>query len=276
MDVILESEHTVFVKTSNLYYKKWSVSEAKNTIILLHDSLGCTVLWREWGEELAKTLNSNVISYDRRGYGNSDNYTVPRPIDYLEQEAEILDELILHWQIEKPVLFGFSDGASVATIYAGMFPEKIKALIIEGVHVLIEKETLQGVRDAQTTLETTKIAKVLEKYHGDKVFDLYYAWTKTWLSEQHQSWNIEHFIPKIQVPILIIQGELDEFGIMKQVEAFDKAMAKVEKLIVPKAGHTAHKDAKPLVLDTIVRFVNTLKCTDFTSFKSEVISKKNI
>src|SRR5690606_537540 len=48
------------------------------------------------------------------------------------------------------------------------------------------------------------------------------------------------------------------------------------KLIVPNAGHTAHKGDKALVFDTIVRFVNTLKCTDFTSFKSEVISKKNI
>src|SRR5690606_5915545 len=51
------------------------------------------------------------------------------------------------------------------------------------------------------------------------------------------------------------------------------------KLIVPNAGHTAHKGDKALVFDTIVKFKNTLKshrCTDFTSFKSEVISKKNI
>ncbi|SEH76991.1 Pimeloyl-ACP methyl ester carboxylesterase [Paenimyroides aquimaris] len=258
MDVIRSSEHTVFVQTSNIYYKKWEVENPQNTIILLHDSLGCTALWREWGEEFAKVLNFNVISYDRRGYGKSDNYTVKRPIDYLEQEAEILNDLLAHWQVEKPILFGFSDGASVATIYAGMFPEKINGLIIEGVHVLIEEVTLQGVREAQKTLETTNISKALAKYHGDKVFDLYYAWTKTWLSDEHQSWNIEHFIPKIQVPILIIQGELDEFGTMNQVNAFDKAMAKVEKLIVPKAGHTAHKDAKPLVFDTIVKFVKTL------------------
>lgn len=258
MDVISESEHTVLIKTSNLYYKKWEVENPQNTLILLHDSLGCTALWREWGEELAKALNFNIISYDRRGYGKSDNYTIPRPIDYLEQEAEILDELIHHWQIEKPVLFGFSDGASVATIYAGMFPERISGLIIEGVHVLIEEVTLQGVREAQKTLETTSIARALAKYHGDKVYDLYYAWTKTWLSEAHQSWNIEHFIPKIQVPVLVIQGELDEFGSMSQVNAFDKAMVKVEKLIVPNAGHTAHKEAKPLVFDTIVKFANTL------------------
>lgn len=257
MDVV-QTEHVVFIKTSNIYYKKWEVNNPQNTIILLHDSLGCTVLWREWPQELAETLNVNVISYDRRGYGKSDNYTVPRPINYLEQEAEILDELIQHWQLKKPILFGFSDGASVATIYAGMFPEKISGLIIEGVHVLIEEVTLTGVQEAQTVLETTNIARALAKYHGDKMYDLYYAWTKTWLSKEHQSWNIEHFIPKIQVPIIVIQGENDEFGSIKQVNAFDKAMVNVEKLIVPNAKHTAHKENKLLVFNSIVKFIENI------------------
>lgn len=254
MDVILTTENKITIGSTAIYYKKWQVADSKNTIVLLHDSLGCTVLWREWPEELAKTLQCNVISYDRRGYGKSDNYTVKRPIDYLEQEAEILHELMTHWQVKTPILFGFSDGASVATIYAGMYPEKISKLIVEGVHVLIEPETLKGVEEAQTALETTNIAKALERYHGDKVFDLYYAWTKTWLSEQHQSWNIEHFIPKIKVPILVIQGENDEFGSMKQVNAFDVA-ASVEKLIVKNAAHTAHKEQKELVFNAIVNFI---------------------
>lgn len=266
MDVVQQSEHFVFIKTSNIYYKIWEVAQPLATLVLLHDSLGCTVLWREWPEELAQALNINVISYDRRGYGKSDNYTEPRPIDYLEQEAEILDELMQHWQIEKPVLFGFSDGASVATIYGGMFPDKISGLIVEGVHVLIEEVTLKGIREAQKTLETTNISRALTKYHGDKVFDLYHAWTKTWLSDQHQSWNIEHFIPKIQVPILVVQGENDEFGTMNQVNAFDNAVVSVEKLIVPNVGHTAHKEEKIVVFDAVVGFIETI-CKSDTKHK---------
>src|SRR5690606_2824652 len=133
MDVVKQTEHTVFIKTSNIYYKKWKVENPQDTIVLLHDSLGCTVLWREWPQELAEALNVNVISYDRRINGKSDNYTIPHPINYLEQESDILDKLIAYWQIENPILFSFTDGASVATIYAGMFPEKIKGLIVEGV-----------------------------------------------------------------------------------------------------------------------------------------------
>lgn len=256
MDVTT-SEETVFIQTSKLYYKNWSVENPLKTIVLLHDSLGCTVLWREWPEELAMALNCNVISYDRRGYGNSENYTVKRPIDYLEQEAVILNDLLQYWQVEQPVLFGFSDGASVATIYAGMYPQNTTLLIVEGVHVLIEKETLQGVREAEEMLHNTQIAKALQKYHGDKVYDLYYAWTKTWLSSAHQSWNIEHFIPRITVPILVIQGELDEFGSMNQVNAFDKASGIVQKCIVSGAKHTAHKEEKAFVFSTITQFVNT-------------------
>ncbi|WP_372473022.1 alpha/beta fold hydrolase [Capnocytophaga sp. ARDL2] len=249
-------------QNTKLYYKKWEVSDAKNTIVLLHDSLGCTVLWKEWPEELALALNCNVISYDRRGYGKSDNYTVPRAIDYLEKEAEILHELIDYWQLDQPIVFGFSDGASVATIYAGMFPKKIQSLVIEGVHVLLEEVTLNGVKEAQKTLETTKIAQVLEKYHGDKVMDLYLAWTQTWLSEAHSSWNIEHFIPKIEVPILVIQGEYDEFGSLAQVDAFDQANVPVEKLIVKGVKHTAHKENKSLVFEKIVSFLEGNKKKD--------------
>lgn len=256
MDVISVSEHEVFIRTSKIYFKKWIVSEARNTIILLHDSLGCTALWREWPEELAGVLNCNVISYDRRGYGKSENYTQKRPLDYLEQEAQILKDLIAYCGVEKPVVFGFSDGASVATIYAGMFPDDLKMLIVEGVHVLIEEKTLQGVREAQLMLETTKIAQVLEKYHGAKVYDLYGAWTKTWLSDEHQSWNIEHFIPQIKVPVLVIQGEFDEFGSMAQVDAFDAASGSVEKCIVKGAAHTAHKEEKAYVFKAVEQFVN--------------------
>ena len=247
-------EGHVLIQNTSLYYKKVAPQNATNTIVLLHDSLGCTVLWRDWLDLLAQELNAIVVSYDRRGYGKSDNYTIPRPINYLEQEAEILDELIQKLELKNVHLFGFSDGASVATIYAGMFPNKIHSLTIEGVHVLLEETTLEGVRQAKKTLETTQIAKVLEKYHGDKVMDLYLAWTETWLSEKHQSWNIEHFIPKIEVPILVIQGEFDEFGSAAQMDAFDVA-PQVEKYWVIGAGHTAHKEKKDEVFERITSFI---------------------
>lgn len=247
-------ENYISIQNSSIYYKKISPKKATNTLILLHDSLGCTVLWRDWLDLLAQELNITVVSYDRRGYGKSDNYTIPRPINYLEQEAEILDELIQQLELKNVHLFGFSDGASVATIYAGMFPNKIHSLTIEGVHVLLEEVTLEGVRQAKKTLKTTQIAKVLEKYHGDKVMDLYLAWTETWLAEKHQTWNIEHFIPEIKVPILLIQGEFDEFGSSAQMDAFDVAN-QVEKYWVNGAGHTAHKENKDEVLKKITSFI---------------------
>lgn len=250
-------EDYILIQNSSIYYKKVSPNKATNTLILLHDSLGCTVLWRDWLDILAQELNVNVLSYDRRGYGKSSVYQVPRLIDYLEQEAEILNDLIDSLKLDKVHLFGFSDGASIATIYAGMFPNKINSLIVEGVHVLIEEETLNGVRQAQKILETTKIAQVLEKYHGVKVMDLYLAWTDTWLKESHQIWNIEHFIPEIKVPVLVIQGEFDEFGSLAQMDAFDKvSLSTVEKYLVKGAAHTAHKEKKDEVFEKITSFIN--------------------
>ena len=65
MDVMTITENKFTIGSTALYYKKWEIENAKQTIVLLHDSLGCTVLWREWPQELAEALQMNVISYDR-------------------------------------------------------------------------------------------------------------------------------------------------------------------------------------------------------------------
>ena len=53
----------------------------------------------------------------------------------LEELPLLLDAL----EVESPVLFGHSDGALIALIYAGSYPEKARGLILEAPHVFTEQ-----------------------------------------------------------------------------------------------------------------------------------------
>lgn len=71
--------------------------------------------------------------------------------------------------------------------------------------------------------------------------------------------NKEHFLSTIQCPSLIIQGENDEYGSIKQVESIvEQVSGTVEKYMIPAIGHTPHKEATEKVLTKTTAFIKTL------------------
>ena len=161
--------------------------------------------------------------------------------------------------IDNAILFGHSDGGSIALIVAAKYPLHIMGIITEGAHIFVEDITLQGIRDAVKTFHTTNLKERLQKYHGDKTDAVFWAWTKTWLSDEYKFWNIESFLPKIKCPVLIIQGENDEYGSKEQVNGIiNQVSGEARQFITPSAGHTPHKEAKEVVLEHSASCINHL------------------
>ncbi len=234
-----------------------SLNPNKATIIFLHDSLGCIELWRDFPEEVSLNTGYNVLSYDRQGYGKSAPFTITkRSNDYLKKEAETLGEIIDALRLKNVILFGHSDGGTIALLAAALYPEKITGIITEGAHVFIEPETLKGIREAKKAYTTTNLKEKLSKYHADKTEDVFNIWVETWLSDKFQSWNIEKFLPKIICPSLIIQGEKDEYGTVDQVHSIIKnTTGKATPLLIPNIAHTPHREAPAYVIEQTVRFL---------------------
>ncbi|MCA9658943.1 MAG: alpha/beta fold hydrolase, partial [Myxococcales bacterium] len=93
---------------------------AAPTIVLLHEGLGCVSTWRDFPERLAARTGWGVFVYARRGYGRSSAYPSPWSLSYMHDEARlVLPPLLDAIGLERGVLFGHSDGASIAAIYAG-------------------------------------------------------------------------------------------------------------------------------------------------------------
>lgn len=245
---------------SNLAVKRIDSYPGRPTIIFLHDSLGCIALWRDFPEKLGRLTGCNVLIYDRQGYGQSCPFTyAQRDLLYMEQEADILMGLLAHWKIEQPILFGHSDGGSIALIAAGKYPEKIAAVITEGAHVFVEDVTIKGIKEATELYHTTHLQKKLAKYHGDKTEAMFWAWAATWVMPEFAGWNIEAFLPGVKCPTLIIQGEDDEYGTLKQVESITSQTAGAsEAFILPGVKHTPHKEAAEAVLEKAATFINRI------------------
>lgn len=253
-------EKVIEVKGKNLFIKFNNSFENKPTIVFLHDSLGSVQLWRDFPEKLAEATQCNFLIYDRLGYGKSFPMTThKRENNYMELEADLLNDLLSELHINEAILFGHSDGGTIALITASKYSEKVKALICEAGHIFVEDITVQGVKDALNAYRTTNLPERLQKYHGDKVDVIVKAWTDIWLSDQFRTWNIEPMLKNIACPLLFVQGENDEYGSLDQV---DKTVTQVsgnsEKFIIPNVGHTPHKETPEIVLNKATEFVNTI------------------
>ncbi|MBW1297211.1 alpha/beta fold hydrolase [Aquimarina litoralis] len=235
-------------------------NNSKPTILFLHDSLGCIELWRDFPEKIKAGTDYNVLSYDRQGYGKSASFSeTTRDKNYLKKEADTLNLLINQLELEKVILFGHSDGGSIGLLAASLYPEKILGVITEGAHVFVEKETLDGIREAKIAYKMTNLKEKLTKYHSANTEAVFTMWTETWLSPMFLDWNIENYLSNIQCPSLIIQGEKDEYGTLDQVTSIVEKTRGISKpLIIPEIGHTPHKEAPKTVIRETIDFVLNL------------------
>ena len=246
------NESLVPIRDFQLFVKTISPSKSsKKTTIFLHDSLGCTTLWRDFPQRYMALTGDDVVVYDRRGYGQSTPYPPDetRTIDYMAKEAEVLHELLDQLDIESCSLFGHSDGATIALLAAAQKPNRIQQVIIEGPHIYVESITREGVHAASVAYATTDLKQRLQKYHGDRTDAMVHAWTSTWLSDFYQQWNVTSQLPAITCPVLAFQGEADEFGTAQQVWDIQQHVSgECEVVLIPEIGHTPHKECPDFVL----------------------------
>jgi pimeloyl-ACP methyl ester carboxylesterase len=256
----MAKDSLVEVNGVRLHVREANTFQHGPTVVFLHDSVGCFELWRDFPGRLGEAAQCNWVLYERQGFGKSDPLPSPqRAKHYLEMEADRLAALLVRLKIKEPVLFGHSDGASISLIAAGKYSGAIQGVICEAGHVFVEQQTLDGVQKAVADYRNGNLKKRLEKYHGERTETLFRAWTETWLSETYRDWNIEHVLPGIVCPVLLIQGDKDEYGTLQQVESIaTRIRGTARAAILPGIGHTPHKEAPAETLRIAAQFIHNL------------------
>ncbi|WP_111734521.1 alpha/beta fold hydrolase [Roseovarius amoyensis] len=230
-------------------------------IVMLHEGLGSLGLWRDFPQRVAQATGLPVFAWSRAGYGQSDPADLPRPLDYMTQEAtgplrEVLDAIgAAHF-----ILLGHSDGATIAAEYAGRIEDfRIRGLILMAPHFFAEEEGLAEIARAGEAFKAGGLKERMARHHRDPEAT-FRGWNDAWLDPGFRSWNVADVIDYLRIPVLVIQGRQDQYGSLAQVrEVEERCYSPVDVVLLDDCGHSPHLDCPDRILAAVADFAGRLQ-----------------
>lgn len=133
---------------------------------------------------------------------------------------------------------------------------------LEAPHTFVEEITLAGIREARARWLSGDLRARLARRHDD-ADALFEAWCGLWLDPRFRSWDVRHLLPRVRVPVLVIQGDADPYGSLAQVRAVAEGCAgPVETLVLAGCGHLPHLERPAEVLAAVAAFLRRLPPAD--------------
>ena len=229
---------------------------AAPTLVLLHEGLGCVGLWGDFPERLATATGLGVFLYSRAGYGASSTIALPRPINYMDPEAKtVLPRVLQAIGFQRGLLIGHSDGASIATIYAGSTEDhRISGLVLIAPHFFAEEMGLAAIAQAKVAFEGGDLRQRLARWHQN-VDAAFKGWNGAWLDPGFRAWDITDALAYIRVPVAIIQGVDDQYGTQRQIAvAEEQCYCPVEVTLLDGVQHAPQRESPDRVAQVIAEF----------------------
>ena len=211
------------------------------TLVFLHDGLGSIAQWRDFPEALANVTGLPALIYDRCGSGGSDPSSDPGDKSHFDRETARFTELLRVCNIERPILVGHSDGATIALQFAAAEPKWPLGVVSLAAHLFAEEETLGEIRRAGERYRNDGLREKLMRFHGDKTDRLFATWSAVWEDALSSDWNVEEHLKTVLCPVLALQGDRDEYGTLRQLQAVAVGVSgPCTRLILPGCGHFPH------------------------------------
>jgi len=234
--------------------------DAAPTIVMLHEGLGSVGLWGDFPQKIAAATGAGVFVYSRAGYGQSSPGKLPRTVSFMHEEAcDVLPRVLEAIGFDRGILLGHSDGASIAAIYAGSVQDhRVRGLALLAPHFFTEEMGLAEIRRADAAFASGRFREKLQRWHAD-VDCAFRSWSEPWLDPEFRNWDITEALGYIRVPILIVQGDNDQYGTLKQLDvAQQECFCPVETVVLPGVRHVPYREAPELTLDAVAGFINRL------------------
>lgn len=227
------------------------------TIVFLHEGLGSLDGWRDFPDRLGAAAGCGLLAYSRWGHGRSERRLPPWPATFMHDEAERgLPALLESCGVGPVILYGHSDGGSIALLFAARHPGRARAVITEAAHVMVEDVTTAGIAAAQREFDAGPLATKLERQHGPNTAALFAAWSGVWLSPEFAAWDLRPDLPAVRCPVLALQGLADQYGTPAQVQAIAGGVAgPVETWLIEGCGHAPHREIAGDVLVKAAAFI---------------------
>ena len=257
---IVTTDHWIVHPGGRQFARQWRADGAGSggaTIVLLHDSLGCVELWRDFPALLAAATRRRVVAYDRLGFGRSDARAGRPSKDFVAEEASAIFPTVRdRLAIGRFVVAGHSVGGGMAVEIAAQACVDCEALVTMSAQAFVEDRTIAGLRVAQKQFEDPRQVERLAKYHGGKASWALDAWLGQWLDPAFASWSLDAALPRVACPVLAIHGEQDEYGSAAHPRRIVDGVAGPARLeMLPGVGHVPYREQPDLVLRLMADFL---------------------
>lgn len=223
-------------------------------MVFLHEGLGSVSMWKDFPRQLCERLGVRGLLYSRPGYGRS----TARPeseqwlSNFMHRQAhEVLPELMERFGIERPWLFGHSDGGSIALLYASRY--ECAGAIVLAPHIVVEDISVTSISAARDAYLNTDLRERLGRYHDDPD-SAFWGWNRIWLDPEFRAWEIGEEIETIDCPLLAVQGLDDEYGTLEQIRGIARRVPQTQLLEITNCRHSPHKDQPQALLDACDNF----------------------
>lgn len=192
-----------------------------------------------------------ILIPDRTGYGGSLRLSHV-PADFHARAAVETMRLLDSLHIERPVLWGHSDGAVIAAKIGLAAPERISGLILEAFHFYRVKpgsrEFFEVMADDPGLLGE-RVAGALAQEHGEDYWrTLIVINGNAWLRIADESTHVEQDLydgelSELRAPALFIHGSRDPRTEPGELDAVQAQLRNMRIEIIEGGGHSPHSES---------------------------------
>jgi pimeloyl-ACP methyl ester carboxylesterase len=223
-----------------------------NAIVFLHPGLGTMRSWGRFAPLLCAEQNRAGIAYTREEYEWRDGQCA-LPGDFVLRQAVRLEELLQAWGVERALMIGSSDGASIALAHAARHPARVQAIVSIAAHVLIDPQMPRALERIREETSSAPPQWLIDA-HGAQGPMLAQAWCETWHKLMTADWTMTELLPAIRCPVLALQGENDENGLPVQLDVLKRYVPDCIAELLAGLGHFPFIEAPDAVVAAINEF----------------------
>jgi len=233
-----------------VYYRDAGEGRA---IVILHGGWGYEIYPFE-RQIAALTVHHRVVVPDRTGYGRSGRLE-RQATDFHHRAAAETFALIDALALDRPIVWGHSDGAVIALLMGLADPGRVSGLILEAAHFFRSKPGSREFFEAMTRDPDglgERATGVLARAHGERWREVLRANGDAWLRiaadpTAATSDLYGGLLGDLRVPTLVIHGGKDPRTEPGELDAMrDVLTRRAEALrhfeVLPEGGHSPHSE----------------------------------
>jgi len=122
--------------------------------------------------------------------------------------------------------------------------------------VFVEDMTVRAIERVRA-IYAEKLRPKLARHHRDPD-NAFWPWADIWLDPAFRGFDIQAECRDIGCPLLLVQGEDDEYASMAQLQAIASAAPQAREWALTSCGHSPHRDQPGLLTTGIAHWLAAL------------------